>query len=46
MLGNVWEWTSSWFAGYEGFAMYPYPSYSQVYFVDTPAGVAGGFLLH
>lgn len=32
MLGNVWEWTSSWFDGYEGFVPYPYRGYSQTYF--------------
>ena len=42
MLGNVWEWTSSWFAGYEGFAMYPYPGYSQVYFDNQHRVLKGG----
>ena len=42
MLGNVWEWTSSWFAGYEGFAMYPYPGYSQVYFDNEHRVLKGG----
>lgn len=32
MLGNVWEWTDSWFDGYEGFTSFPYTGYSQVYF--------------
>ncbi|MBF2063796.1 MAG: ergothioneine biosynthesis protein EgtB [Calothrix sp. C42_A2020_038] len=31
-LGNVWEWTNSWFDAYQGFEHYPYPGYSQVYF--------------
>jgi gamma-glutamyl hercynylcysteine S-oxide synthase len=31
-LGNVWEWTSSWFDSYEGFVSYPYRGYSQTYF--------------
>ena len=32
MLGNVWEWTASWFVGYKGFENYPYVGYSQAYF--------------
>jgi formylglycine-generating enzyme required for sulfatase activity len=32
LLGNVWEWTDSWFAGYAGFPAYPYRGYSEVYF--------------
>lgn len=31
-LGNVWEWTNSWFDAYKGFEYYPYIGYSQVYF--------------
>jgi gamma-glutamyl hercynylcysteine S-oxide synthase len=31
-LGNVWEWTNSWFDAYQGFEYYPYIGYSQVYF--------------
>ncbi|NJK50593.1 ergothioneine biosynthesis protein EgtB [Candidatus Gracilibacteria bacterium] len=41
MLGNVWEWTDSWFAGYEGFQPYPYRGYSQTYF-DTKHRVLRG----
>jgi ergothioneine biosynthesis protein EgtB len=42
MLGNVWEWTSSWFSGYQGFQCYPYPGYSQVYFDNKHRVLKGG----
>ncbi len=42
LLGDVWEWTSSCFRGYPGFAPYPYPEYSQVFFGDEYRVLRGG----
>ena len=41
-LGNVWEWTASWFDGYQGFQHYPYKGYSQVYFDNEHRVLKGG----
>lgn len=42
LLGNVWEWTSTWFDGYSRFESYPYPGYSQTYFDDQHRVLKGG----
>jgi iron(II)-dependent oxidoreductase len=42
MLGDVWEWTASEFAGYPGFRAFPYPEYSEVFFDSGYAVLRGG----
>jgi iron(II)-dependent oxidoreductase len=42
MTGNVWEWTSDPFAGYEGFTPYPYPEYSEAWFDGDHRVLKGG----
>jgi gamma-glutamyl hercynylcysteine S-oxide synthase len=42
MLGDVWEWTSSSFAGYPGFEAHPYREYSEVFFGDEYRVLRGG----
>lgn len=41
-LGNVWEWTTTWFDGYEGFENYPYVGYSTAYFDRQHRVLKGG----
>jgi iron(II)-dependent oxidoreductase len=42
MLGDVWEWTSSDFRGYDGFEAHPYREYSEVFFGDEYKVLRGG----
>jgi formylglycine-generating enzyme required for sulfatase activity len=42
LLGNVWEWTNTWFAGYDGFQSFPYVGYSQTYFDQQHRVLKGG----
>jgi iron(II)-dependent oxidoreductase len=42
MTGNVWEWTSSKFAGYPNFRAFPYPEYSEVWFDEDHRILRGG----
>jgi iron(II)-dependent oxidoreductase len=41
-VGRVWEWTSSHFDGYPGFAAYPYREYSEVFFGEDYRVLRGG----
>lgn len=42
MLGGVWEWTSTIFAPYPGFEMFPYSEYSEPFFEEGMPVLRGG----
>ncbi len=42
MLGNVWEWTATWFRPYLGFTAFPYDGYSVPYFDQQHRVLRGG----
>ena len=41
-IGQVWEWTTSWFDGYPGFVAHPYREYSEVFFGTQYRVLRGG----
>jgi gamma-glutamyl hercynylcysteine S-oxide synthase len=42
MLGDVWEWTDTWFDGYPGFESFPYREYSEAFFGRSCRVLRGG----
>jgi iron(II)-dependent oxidoreductase len=42
MIGDVWEWTSTDFAGYPGYESFPYREYSEVFFGSEYKVLRGG----
>jgi iron(II)-dependent oxidoreductase len=42
LIGDVWEWTSTDFGGYPGFAAFPYREYSEVFFGPGHKVLRGG----
>jgi len=42
MLGDVWEWTATWFDGYPGYQSFPYKEYSEIFFGQTYRVLRGG----
>ncbi|MET7327151.1 ergothioneine biosynthesis protein EgtB [Nonomuraea sp. NPDC005650] len=42
LVGDVWEWTGSWFQPYPGFRSFPYKEYSEVFFGQEYRVLRGG----
>ena len=42
LLGDVWEWTDTWFDAYPGFESFPYQEYSEVFFGQQYRVLRGG----
>ncbi|GAA1227992.1 ergothioneine biosynthesis protein EgtB [Prauserella halophila] len=42
LIGDVWEWTATEFAGYPGFTAFPYREYSEVFFGSDHKVLRGG----
>ncbi|MEV4328731.1 SUMF1/EgtB/PvdO family nonheme iron enzyme, partial [Microbispora rosea] len=42
LIGDVWEWTDSWFQPYPGYRCFPYEEYSKVFFGETYRVLRGG----
>jgi iron(II)-dependent oxidoreductase len=42
LIGDVWEWTASYFEPYPGFRAFPYPEYSAVFFGSDYRVLRGG----
>jgi iron(II)-dependent oxidoreductase len=42
MIGDVWEWTATWFDGYPGFRSFPYKEYSEIFFGTSYRVLRGG----
>ncbi|GAA1296446.1 hercynine oxygenase [Planotetraspora silvatica] len=42
LIGDVWEWTDSWFLPYPGYRSFPYKEYSEVFFGQEHRVLRGG----
>jgi gamma-glutamyl hercynylcysteine S-oxide synthase len=42
LVGDVWEWTESWFLPYPGYQSFPYKEYSEVFFGEDYRVLRGG----